>query len=142
MAQQRDEELADPQLPLAKQKVLRSLAEHWSGLSVFVDRPEVPLDNNAAERALRGPVVGRKNYAGSGSQWSGRLAAMLLSLFQTVSLAGWNPRAWLSAYLEACASAGGKSPANAEQFLPWTASVERAREWVFERAEPAVADSS
>jgi hypothetical protein len=27
-----------------------------------VDDPGVPLDNNAAERALRGPVIGRKNH--------------------------------------------------------------------------------
>jgi hypothetical protein len=32
------------------------------------------MDNNTAERAERGPVVGRKNYYGSGSLWSGQLA--------------------------------------------------------------------
>ena len=53
---------------------------------MFVEHPEVPLDNNTAERAQRGPVVGRKNYYGSGAVWSGRLAALLFSLFQ--SLAG------------------------------------------------------
>jgi transposase len=31
-------------------------------------------------------VVGRKNYYGSGSTWSGELAAMLFSLFQTLAL--------------------------------------------------------
>ena len=34
------------------------------------------MDNNTAERVERGPVVGRKNYYGSGSVWSGQLAAM------------------------------------------------------------------
>jgi transposase len=42
--------------------VLTSLQKHWSGLVVFLDHPEVPLDNYAAERAERGPVVARKNY--------------------------------------------------------------------------------
>ena len=76
---------------------------------MFVEHPEVPMDNNTAERAQRGPVVGRKNYYGSGSVWSGRLAAMTFSLFQTLCLWRLNPRLWLTAYLEACAKAGGRA---------------------------------
>ena len=45
----------------AKRPILESLHNHWDGLTVFVGRPEVAMDNNAAERALRTPVVGRKN---------------------------------------------------------------------------------
>src|SRR5512135_997718 len=77
------------------------------------------MDNNTAERSERGPVVGRKNYYGSGSLGSGRLAAMLFSLFQTLALWGINPRAWLTAYLTACAEAGGQAPARPEALLPW-----------------------
>ena len=51
----------------------------------------------SAEVSDRGPVVGRKNYYGSGSVWSGRLAAMMFSLFQTLSLWGLKPRLWLTA---------------------------------------------
>ena len=76
----------------ARRKVLESLGDHWTGLTVFVEHPEVPMDNNTAERSERGPVVGRKNYYGSGAVWSGRLAAMLFSLFQTLCLWGLNPR--------------------------------------------------
>jgi transposase len=54
--------LQEPDLHLAKQKVLSSLHNHWDGLTVFVERPEVAMDNNTAERILRNPVVGRKNY--------------------------------------------------------------------------------
>jgi transposase len=36
---------------------------------VFVERPAVAMDKNAAERIVRNPVVGRKNYDGSGSVW-------------------------------------------------------------------------
>ena len=42
-------------------------------------RPRIPLDNNASERQVRGPALGRKNYYGSGALWSGRLAATLFS---------------------------------------------------------------
>ena len=48
-----------------QKKILTSLLEHWQGLTVFVDEPSVPLDNNRGENGLRGPVVGRKNYYGS-----------------------------------------------------------------------------
>ena len=74
---------------------------------MFVDQPEVAMDNNAAERALRNPVVGRKNYYGSGSRWSAQLAASLFSIFATLRLNGLNPRLWLRDYLQACARQGG-----------------------------------
>ena len=60
--------LQEPDLHRAKRKVLSSLQNHWDGLTVFVERPEVAMDNNTAERALRNPVVGRKNYYGSGQR--------------------------------------------------------------------------
>jgi transposase len=53
--------LREPELHLAKEKVLSSLQNHWDGLTVLVTRPEVAMDNNTAERILRNPVVGRKN---------------------------------------------------------------------------------
>jgi transposase len=61
--------LREPVLHLAKQKVLSSLHNHWDGLTVFVARPEVAMDNNTAERILRNPVVGRKNYYGTGCEF-------------------------------------------------------------------------
>jgi len=126
---QGETELADPQLHPARRKVLESLGNHWTGLTVFVEHPEVPMDNNTAERAQRGPVVGRKNYYGSGAVWAGRLAAMMFSLLQTLCLWNLNPRAWLTAYLTACAEAGGGPPAEVERFLPWNLSAEDRGHW-------------
>lgn len=117
-------ELARPDLRLPQRKALTSLQEHWTGLTVFVDHPEIPMDNNTAERCHRGPVVARKNYYGSGALWSGRLAAMLFSLFQTLPLWGLDVGRWLTAYLTACAQAGGQPPPNAQHYLPWNLTVE------------------
>jgi transposase len=64
MARVAAEEQAQAALAPACRKVLEGLSGYWPGLTVFVEHPEVPLDNNAAERAERGPVVGRKNYYG------------------------------------------------------------------------------
>jgi transposase len=128
MQTQAEAELADPKLPTPCRKVLTSLQEHWTGLTRFLDDPRIPLDNNASERRVRGPALGRKNYYGSGSEWSGRLAAMLFSLFATLNLAKINIRTWLTWYLETCAENGGRVPSDINPFLPWKMSVEKRRE--------------
>ena len=48
--------------------MLATLDREWDGLVAHREFPELPLDNNAAERALRRPVVARKNVYGSGSR--------------------------------------------------------------------------
>jgi transposase len=125
MASQRETELANPALKAPARKVMQSMQKHWSGLTVFVDYPEVPMDNNTAERVQRTPVVARKNFYGSGSEWSGALAAIMFSLLMTMRLWGINPRTWLTAYLEACAANGGQPPASLLTFLPWTMAADR-----------------
>jgi transposase len=120
-------ELADLKLPTPCRKVLASLQEHWTGLTRFLDDPRIPLDNNASERRVRGPAVGRKNYYGSGAEWSGRLAATLFSLFATLNLAKINVRTWLTWYLESCAENGGRAASDIDLFLPWKMSQEKRR---------------
>lgn len=129
MAEQVEKELADVKIHPARRKVLSSMQEHWEGLTVFVKHPFVPLDNNAVERTERGPVVGRKNYYGSGAVWAGELAAIQFSVFATLRLWQINPRVWLTEYLQACARAGGKPPGNREDFLPWKMSQEKLKAW-------------
>jgi transposase len=125
MRTQTEAELADPKLATPCRKVLRSLQEHWSGLTAFLDDPRIPLDNNASERRIRGPALGRKNYYGSGALWSGRLAATLFSLFATLTLAKINVRAWLTWFLNCCAESGGQVPSEITAFLPWGMSAEK-----------------
>jgi transposase len=108
-----------------QRKVLASLQNHWHGLIIFVTHPEVPMDNNPAEQAIRHPVVGRKNYYGSGSIWSAELAAMMFSLFQTIGLWNINQHHWLQEYLTACAKNGGAAPSDLTPFLPWCMNEER-----------------
>ena len=122
MKQAAAEQLADADLRQPCRKVLNSLQEHWTGLTRFVDDPRIPMDNNASERQVRGPALGRKNYYGSGALWSGRLAAMLFSLLATLGKWNVNPRAWLTWYLQACAEAGSAAPQDITPFLPWNLS--------------------
>ncbi len=125
---QAEAQLADPKLPTPCRNVLVSLQEHWDGLTRFVDDLRIPLDNNASEREARGPALGRKNYYGSGALWSGRLAAMLFSLFATLSLSKINIRKWLTWFLQSCAERGGQVPVDIDPFLPWKMSDEKRRE--------------
>jgi len=118
-----------------QKKVLASLLEHWSGLTVFVEHPEVPMDNNRAENTIRTPVTGRRNYYGSGSIWSAPLAAMLFAILQTLVLWGINPRHWLTLYLTACAENGGSAPRDIDPFLPW--SMDEARRAALGRPHPS-----
>ena len=135
-------ELSDPKLRQPCRKVLESLQEHWMGLLRFVDDPRIPMDNNASERAGRGPAVARKNFYGSGSLWSGRLAAAMFSLFATLAHWDLNPRHWLRWYLESCAVAGGKTPEDIQPFLPWNLSAERRATLAVRTTTPSIADTS
>jgi transposase len=119
MSDERDVALADPLLAGPAVKVLQSMKNHWSGLTVFVEHPWVPMDNNTAERDVRLAVVGRKSFYGSGSEWSGQLAATMYSLLMTVKLWKINPRTWLSAYLQACADNANQAPQDLNAFVPW-----------------------
>jgi transposase len=142
MCQQRDAELADPKLREPCRKVLTSLKEHWSGLTVFLDDPRIPLDNNRAESLMRNPAIGRNNYYGSGAEWAGRLAMMMFSILATLKHWKINPRLWLTWYFESCAAAGGKAPADINHFLPWNLSDERRASLSGNNPTPEPADSS
>lgn len=125
MADRRDALLVASKLSEPCLKVLSSMKNHWRGLIVFVACPWVPMDNNIAERDMRGPVTGRKNFYGSGALWSGALAATMYSIFATLKLYAINPRTWVNAYLQACANNGAKAPADLSAFLPWSMDTPR-----------------
>lgn len=81
----------------------------WPGLLHFLEDPSVPLDNNATERALRGPVVGRKNHYGSRSRRGTEVAALFYTLLESAKLAGREPREYLAQAVRA-ALAGERIP--------------------------------
>lgn len=124
-------QLAEIQMHHQQKKILVSLKNHWEGLTVFVDHPEIPMDNNGSERVLRNPVVGRKNYYGSGMVWSARLTAMLFSIFETLQLWEINQIEWLSDYFRACALNGGRAPEDVSEHLPWNIKKRTEKTWIF-----------
>jgi len=113
------EELQAQDIRRPRRKVLESLEAHWSGLTLFVEHPQIPMDNNGAERAVRPAVIARKNFYGSGAKWSAELMAMLMSLLQTLLLHRVDPRKYLTAYLQSCANNGSRPPEDMGPWMPW-----------------------
>ena len=88
-------------------KAIEYMTGMCQGLTRFLKDPRIPLDNNATERALRGPVVGRKNFYGARSQRGTEVAAVFYTLFETAKLRGVEPKAYLRQAVEAALAAPG-----------------------------------
>ena len=108
-------------------KPLRSLLNHREGLSVFLQRPAVPMDNNFAERTLRGAVIGRRLSFGSDSETGAQLTALMYSVVETLALNDIDVHRWLQEWLKACAANGGRAPPDLAEWLPWSMSQTRWR---------------
>lgn len=105
----------DEQKPISGTQLeaaIRYLRNQWDGLLVFLDDADVPLENNAAERGVRKPVLGRKNHYGSRSERGVWVAALYYSLCGTCRLLGLDARAYLHEALIRAARNRG------EAFLP------------------------
>ncbi|MFQ5917622.1 MAG: IS66 family transposase [Candidatus Binatia bacterium] len=125
MQEQRDACLQQQDLQEVQQSVLTSLKNHWSGLILFTEHPQIAMDNNLAERGVRNPVTARHRFYGSGCVWSAQLAAIMFTLLQTLLLWDINPRHWLRCYLTTCAENGGQAPIDLAPFLPWKMTQKR-----------------
>ena len=88
----------------------------WQALTRYRDDGRIEMDNNAAERALRGVALGRSNYLFMGSDAGGERAAAIYSLVETAKLNGLDPEGYLREVLGRIAD----HPINRiDQLLPW-----------------------
>ena len=90
-------------------KALRSLVNHREGLTVFLEHPRTPMDNNLSERLLRDPVIGRRLSFGSDSKIGAHLTALMYSVIGTLNLNGIDVLRWLDTWLMACAENGRRT---------------------------------
>jgi hypothetical protein len=88
----------------------------WKVVELYCDDGRLEIDNNAAERALRAVVLGRKNYLFAGSDTGGERAAAVYSLIGTAKLNGINPEKYLCDVLARIAD---HSINRIEELLPW-----------------------
>ena len=86
---------------------MNSMKDHWEGLTLFLEYPELPMDNNLMENGIRPCALGRHNFLGNHSIWGGNLSACMYSIIQTCLLNKINPRDYLLYYFKVCASNRG-----------------------------------
>jgi len=127
----RRKQMAAPGLAGPAKKALATLDREWDGLTAHRSYPMISLDNNAAERAIRRPVVTRKNAGGSRNEDAARLAARVWTVTATAEMAGLNVLTYLNAYLDECGRNSGKplTGPGLERFLPWNSAPEDLRAW-------------
>jgi transposase len=95
---------------------IRYALSRWDALLRYIEDGHVEIDNNAAERSLRGVALGRKNYLFAGSDAGGERAAAVYSLVGSAKLNGLDPEAYLREVLARIAD----HPINRiEELLPW-----------------------
>ena len=97
-------------------KAMDYMVKRWTTFSAFLDDGRICLTNNAAERALRGIAVGRRNWTFAGSDRGADRAAALYTQIETARLNDVDPRAWLADVLARI----NDHPAKAiDDLLPW-----------------------
>ncbi len=97
-------------------KAIDYMLKRWAAFVRFLDDGRICLTNNAAERALRGIAVGRKNWLFAGSDRGGERAAAIYTLIATAKLNGVDPQAWLEDVLRRIADHPASRLAD---LLPW-----------------------
>jgi transposase len=97
-------------------KAINYLLNRWAAFTRFLDDGRVCLSNNAAERALRGVAIGRRNWTFAGSDAGGHRAAAVYTLVETCKMNDVDPQAWLADVLARLPD----YPANkVADLLPW-----------------------
>lgn len=104
-------ERARPQTPLGK--ACKYLLGQWPGLEVIMKNPQVQLDNNLVENAVRPTALGKKNWQFIGAPDAGKKSAIIYSILLTCRCFNIDPENYLRDVL-------GKLPAmtNQDDFTP------------------------
>lgn len=98
-------------------KALQYTLGRWEALARYADDGRLAIDNNLAERLLRGIAISRKNFLFLGSDKGGERAAILYTLIESAKLNGLNPEAYLAHVIDRLAK--GHLASRLADLLPW-----------------------
>ena len=98
-------------------KAVNYLASNWNRLERYIEAGFLPIDNNAAERAIKPFVIGRKAWLFSDTPKGATASAQIYSLVETAKANGQEPYTWLRHVLERLPQA--ESVEDVEALLPW-----------------------
>jgi transposase len=98
-------------------KALQYALTRWDALALYTTDGRIGIDNNPAERSLRGIAVTRKNFLFLGSDAGGERAAVLYTILESAKLNGLNPEAYLADIIDRMAR--GHPINRLSELLPW-----------------------
>ena len=98
-------------------KALSYMHDYWAKLIRYVERGDLPIDNNRVENAIRPFVIGRKAWLFSDTPAGANASAVIYSLLQTAKANGHEPYAWLRRVMRDLPAA--KTVEEIEALLPW-----------------------
>jgi hypothetical protein len=104
-------------------KALQYALSRSDALARYVEDGRLSIDNNLAERQLRGIAVTRKNFLFLGSDAGGQRAAIVYTVAETAKLNGLDPEAYIASVLDRLAR--GHSASRLDELLPWNFNIER-----------------
>jgi transposase len=87
-------------------RLAKRLLKHCDSLFTFLDYPEVPFENNFAERMIRPAVILRKNSQSNRSAKGAATQAVLMSVYRTLKLRGHDPITTITAALRTYTTTG------------------------------------
>jgi len=93
------------------------LRDYWRKLIRYLERGDLPIDNNRAENAIRPFVVGRKAWLFSDTLAGAHSSAIIYSLVETAKANGLEPYTWLRRVMRGLPAA--KTVEEIEALLPW-----------------------
>jgi transposase len=82
-------------------KAVRYALNQWPEFQPYLTDGEIPLDNNATERAIRPTAVGKKNWLFFGTAESGKTSAAMYTLIETAKMHDVEPESYLKALFTA-----------------------------------------
>ena len=95
---------------------IRYTLTRWKALCRYLTDGRLEMSNNAAERAMRPLILGRKNYLFCGSDAGGQRAACIYTIIETARMNGINPQAYLA---EVLARIADHHIHKIDALLPW-----------------------